>query len=206
MNNTKQTAIRRNARWILRLTAFWFICLLITGCDKHGYFSVGYFSDHHLESKTKFSDSIREDIMFHGPCRAKFPPKDILDESYFKHFKDQRVFLFYRWFPKGSDENIMLDTLRNSSGTCIKNEGASIATIDCAMKMDYIMGLKGLGLLGREVISASLIESYFNYAIKTKDNKILEVEVNNISNQCYEIDKKQYENNGKIKIVGESND
>lgn len=203
-DNTGEIIIQRNANLLLRLSVL--VCLLINGCDKHGYFSVGYFSDHHLESKTKFSDSIRGDILTHGPCRRNLPPKNHFEEYYFKHFKDHRLFLFYEYFPKGSDEQIMLDTLRNSGGTCTKSEGDSIAKIDCAMKMDYVMGLKGLGLFGKEVISANLIESSFNYAIKTKNNKILEVEVNNINNQCHEIDKEQYENNGKVEIVGGKND
>jgi hypothetical protein len=174
--------------------------LLITGCEKGGRIFGGSFSDSHLFLNTELDHKLKNEITFHSSC-FKLPPRNILDKSAIERFTSSRMQIFHELFPQGTSAITALNTLKSSGGQCRTENKGEISLAHCALIKEWIYGIKELHVFGWQIRSVYLNKSSFEYLFTTQEDRILNVSVNSIGCETYEIDKDLYEESKTIKPI-----
>lgn len=180
--------------WMLMIIVL--IPLLVTGCEKGGYFLAGPFSDSHLFLNTELDQKLKYEISTHG-C-FNLPPKNILEVSDIERYKKKRVQIFHELFPQGTSVKTVFNAMRASGAECRTENSDEISHARCILTKEFISGLKVLYLQGWQIHSVYLKKDSFEYLITTRGDDILDVSVNVIGCESYEIDKNLYE---EFKII-----
>jgi hypothetical protein len=175
------------------------ISMLVAGCEKGGYIIGGHFEDSHLFSNTELDRKLKDEIKL----RACFnlPPKNILDESAIERYKTSRVRIFQELFPPGTTAKTVFNTLKASGAQCRTENNGEKSLLRCALMKEFIDGIKELYVYGWRIRSVYLTRSSFEYLITTQEDRILDVSVNTIGCEAYEIDKNLYEESKTIKPI-----
>jgi hypothetical protein len=174
--------------------------LLITGCEKGGRILGGSFSDNHLFLNTELDRKLNYQITAHNGC-FNLPPKNILDESAIERFISSRMRIFHDLFPQGTSAITALNTLKSSGAQCRTENKREISLAHCALIKEWIYGIKELHVFGWQIRSVYLTKSSFEYLLTTQEDRILNVSVNSIGCETYEIDKDLYEESKTIKPI-----
>jgi len=188
---------KENKRWRLGIAVV--LSLLITGCEKGGRIFGGPFEDSHLFLNTELDSKLKNNIRHHG-C-FNFPPKDTFDESSIERYKTARVRIFHELFPQGTSAKMVFNTLKASGAQCRTENKGETSLTHCVLMKEWIDGVKELYLTGWRVGSVYLTKSNFEYLLTTQEDRILDVSVNIIGCEFYELDKELYEESKTIKPI-----
>lgn len=162
------------------------VTITIAGCGN------GAFSDGHLFLNTEFDHKLQYEMLSNNVCFS-FPPKNALDELEFKRFKSSRLRIFHELFPQETTATTVLDTLKTSGSQCRIDNKFGINLIHCSLTKELIYGIKKFHMLGWKTSTAYLIRSSFEYVITAQENHVIDVGVDVIGCELYEIDKDIYE-------------
>jgi hypothetical protein len=160
----------------------------------------GSFSDNHLFLNTELDRKLNYQITAHNGC-FKLPPKNILDESAIEGFISSRMRIFYELFPQGTSAIKVLNTLKASGAQCRTEGKHEVSLTHCALIKELIYGIKELHVFGWQIRSVYLTKSSFEYLFTTQEDHILNVSVNSIGCESYELDKDLYEESKAIKPI-----
>ena len=122
-------------------------------------------------------------------------------ESAIKTFKTSRLRIFHGLFPQGTAVTTVIRTLKASGALCRTENKGEINLTHCALTKEYIDGVKELYVYGWRIGSVYLTKSSFEYLLTTQEDRILDVSVNIIGCEFYELDKKLYEESKTIKPI-----
>ena len=196
MNETRQFSAAFRFLWLVRVAL---LTLLITGCEKGIGFYGGIFEDSHLFLNTKLDAKLKNEIMLKGCFNT--PPKDILDRTAIERFKSSRIQIFHELFPQETRAKTVLKTLKDSNAICRAESKNQNSIVHCALTKEYIYGNEELYLTGWKVHSVFLTKSSFEYVLTTQEEHILNVDINSIGCEFYELDKNLYQESKIIKSI-----
>jgi hypothetical protein len=190
--NEPQYFPRRSKRCKLGMTVL--LPLLIAGCEG-GWILRGPFEDSHLFLNTELDNKLKDEIR--GRACFNLPPKNILDTSAIERFKSSRIQIFNELFPQETVADTVFNTLRASGAQCQTENNLT----QCALMKEWIYGIKELHIFGWQIGRVYLIRNSFKYLLTTKAERILNVGINIIECEAYEIDKNLYEESKTIKPI-----
>jgi hypothetical protein len=176
------------------------LTLLVTGCEKGWSIFGGPFVDNHLFLNTKLDHKLEYEISTHCSC-FNDPPKYILDKSEIERCKSSRIRIFQELFPPETQTTTVVDTLKDSGAQCQTEKNNEYILIHCSLTKEYIYGIRELYLSGWQTGRAYLHKSSFEYLLTTQAESILNVSVNILGCELYELDKDLYDETKTIKPI-----
>jgi len=188
---------KESKRWRLGIAVL--LSLLITGCEKGGRIFGGSFGDSHLFLNTELDRKLKDEIRL-SAC-FNLPPKNTFDESAIERYKTSRMRIFHELFPQGTSAKMVFNTLKASGAQCRTENKGETSLTHCALMKEFIDGITELYVYGWRIGSVYLTKSSFEYLLTTQEDRILDVSVNIIGCEFYELDKELYEESKTIKPI-----
>lgn len=189
--------LKEGKRWLFGMVVV--LSLLVIGCDKGGRIFGGPFEDSHLFLNTKLDHKLKNELTSNGCFNV--PPQNILDKSAIERYKTSRMQIFHELFPQGTPATTVLNILKASGALCRTENKSENNLTHCVLTKEYIDGVKELYLSGWQISSVYLTKSSFEYFLITQAERILDVSVNIIGCEFYELDKDLYEESKTINPI-----
>ncbi|MCK5431785.1 MAG: hypothetical protein KAJ03_03525 [Gammaproteobacteria bacterium] len=118
-----------------------------------------------------------------------------------KRFEESLIQVYHDTFPSGTSATEVTSVLETTGAQCQKVAHAKTKSISCKLKKEYIYGITGLHVLGWKIHRAILTVNSFEYLITTQEERILNVSVDIIESECFEMDKDLYEQSKTVKSI-----